>query len=424
MQTGTRLKERLAAIVGAGYVSDQPEQRQHFAVQSAVPDLVVAPATIEELSAVIQVSHEDGASVIPWGGGTQQWIGNSPKHVNLVVRTERLNRVLIHEPSDLTISVEAGMTLGALRRHLAAHNQMLPIDPPLPEQATIGGLLATAMDGPRRVGYGTLRDLLIGVTVVEATGRMSKAGGMVVKNVSGFDMMKLYHGSFGTLAVIAAANFKLLPAPRETGLVLYTFSTIGAAFAFLDDLHASQLTPAAAEYLSRYSLRALDTELDAACGVAVLAEGLPQAVKRHQHELDALAAKYGSLGHQYEDPNLMWAAITDLPQTARLALDEALIKLVTLPSQLHAAIAQIEAADQSAEISARALEGVTYIRLRGSDATRLNALLATLPGVQWTATPIAGVRRWGQTPEGNDTMRRIKNEFDPQGLLNPGRFIV
>src|SRR5690242_4776544 len=135
------------------------------------------------------------------------------------------------------------MTIGALRAHLAQHGQMLPIDPPLPSRATIGGLIATATDGPRRLGYGTLRDLLIGISVIEAGGRISKSGGMVVKNVSGFDMMKLYLGSFGTLAVIASANFKLMPIPRAMASLLCVFDNTTQAFAALEALQLTQLTP-------------------------------------------------------------------------------------------------------------------------------------------------------------------------------------
>jgi glycolate oxidase FAD binding subunit len=120
---------------------------------------------VSELAATLRMAQELNLAVAPWGGGTQQNISAPPKRLDLVIRTERLNRVLIHEPADLTLSVEAGMTIGELREYLARHGQMLPIDPPLPARATIGGLIATAADGPRRLGYGTLRDLLIGVVM-------------------------------------------------------------------------------------------------------------------------------------------------------------------------------------------------------------------------------------------------------------------
>src|SRR5262245_14456366 len=204
-RTSPALASALAPIVADHALLDEPQECAAYAVQGITPACVAAPGSLDELSAVMHVAHEQRAAVAPWGGGTQQSIGNPPTRLDLVVRTERLNQVLVHEPDDLTISVAAGITIGALREHLARHRQMLPIDPPLPARATLGGLLATGMDGPRRLGYGTLRELLIGITVVEADGRISRGGGMVVKNVSGFDMMKLYRGSLGTLAIIASA---------------------------------------------------------------------------------------------------------------------------------------------------------------------------------------------------------------------------
>ena len=393
-----------------------------FAVHGVVPGRVAAPGTVEETAAMMAAAHAAGAVVVPWGGGTQQLIGGPPERVDLVVRTGRLNRVLIHEPDDLTISVEGGMTLGELRRYLAPHGQMLPINPPLADTATIGGLLATAMDGPRRLGYGTMRDLLIGIGVVDVGGRVSKAGGMVVKNVSGFDMMKLYHGSYGTLALITSANFKLLPVPRAMAALLCRFATRDDAFNMLDALHASQLTPSAAEYLNSAALRQIGAEGTHA--VYVLAEGLPQAVKRHVDNLALMARAHGGQIENVGGDSTLDERITDLPQTLGVAPDAAVVKIVTLPAELAAALATLEALAEQPAITARALDGVAYARLAATNAEQLHRLAARQPGLQWIATPIAGAPRWGALPEGAVMMRRIKAEFDPQEQLNRGRFAV
>ncbi|HJZ45819.1 MAG TPA: FAD-binding oxidoreductase [Roseiflexaceae bacterium] len=443
------LPNALAAIVSEQYVSADPAACAEYAIQGVVPGCVVAPGSLEELSAVMQVAYERRAAVTPWGGGTQQNIGAPPARLDLVVRTERLNRVLIHEPDDLTISVEAGITLGALRALAARHGQMLPLDPPLPGRATIGGLLATASEGPRRLGYGTLRELTIGIGVVEASGRISRGGGMVVKNVSGFDMMKLYIGSLGTLAIIASANFKLLPIPRAAATLLCTFDEPSAAFAAIEALHLTQLTPTAAEYLNVTALaRALATEntertekgreraaasssvASYPSALALRAEGLPQAVERHFTEMSTLAARNGAAERRRLDgaeDMTLWERIADLPQTAELAADEALLKLTALPIEVERTVAQIELlaarASAAVTIDARALNGVIYARLRPIDAEALSALLAELPGTQWVATTLPGVPRWGAPPPGLDLMRRIKDEFDPQGMLNQGRYV-
>ncbi|MCS6842196.1 MAG: FAD-binding oxidoreductase, partial [Roseiflexus sp.] len=253
----TDLINTLRSVLPPDSVQDDDASLTAFSVQGIRPQCVVAPATLGELQTVMRVAAEQRAALVPWGGGTQQWIGAPPARLDLVVRTTRLDRVLAHTPDDLTISVEAGMTLGALRAHLKRHGQMLALDPPLPDRATIGGLIATAADGPRRLGYGTLRDVLIGIAVVEVGGRLSRGGGMVVKNVSGFDMMKLYLGSFGTLAVIASANFKLLPLPRAAGTIVCRFAEPKQAFAALDELDGTQLAPVAAEYLNSGALTML-----------------------------------------------------------------------------------------------------------------------------------------------------------------------
>jgi glycolate oxidase FAD binding subunit len=422
------LNEELRTALPPDTVQDDAPTLEAFSVQGVRPLCVVTPGNVEELQATLRIAAEHRAALAPWGGGTQQLIGAPPTRLDLVVRTTRLNRVLAHTPDDLTISVEAGMTFGALRTYLAQHGQMLALDPPLPDRATIGGLIATATDGPRRLGYGTLRDVLIGIAVVEVGGRLSRGGGMVVKNVSGFDMMKLYLGSFGTLAVIASANFKLLPQPRAAGTILCRFNDPKPAFAALDELDGTQLAPVAAEYLNRSALAAVGQS--GVCALALMAEGLPQAVERQMNDMSAIMRRHGAQSVERlhgGEAEALWSAIADLPQTATLAADEAVVKLSVLPTDVASAIAQCEASaarvGSSVAINARALSGVLYARVRSVTAAALTTLTAELPGLQWVATTLPDTPRWGAPPQGLDVMRRIRDEFDPLRLLNPGRFL-
>lgn len=434
------LARQLSEIVGAEHVNagegDSASPTSSIPL-SLAPSITAAPGSVEELSACVAACHAARAAVVAWGGGTQQSWGGPPAGPYVALRTTRLKRVLIYEPDDLTISVEAGITLAELADLLAANGQMLPLDTPLPARATLGGVLATAVDGPRRLGYGTARDLMIGIRVVEAGGRISKAGGMVVKNVSGFDMMKLYLGSLGSLAVIVSANFKLIPRPRAAATLLAGFPGPEAAFAFAAALRESQLSPVAVEYLEGWTDAALGLEPPAPCLIAVRAEGLPAAVERHLRDSSALAESAGAATvaplRDAEHADL-WARVNDLPQTAELAADELVLRLSCLPGDLSAALAAARANarqhDLALALSARALSGVAYLRLRG-DASALAswhaAALSRTPQLAVIAAPAAlgaELPRWGRELPNAELMRRIKGEFDPEHTLNPGRFVV
>lgn len=410
------LTNQLAEIVGPEHVTAAPS---------------VAPGSREELAHVLAVAHAAHMPVQPYGGGTQQrWGGPLGDDQALTLYTTRLKRVLDYTPDDLTISVEAGLTVAELQSTLAVNGQMLPLDMPLAERATVGGMLATAMDSPRRLGYGTARDLLIGIGVVEATGRASKAGGMVVKNVSGFDMMKLYIGSMGSLAVIVSANFKLYPRPRVAASLRCTFPSQAAAFALAHSIAASPLTPVAVEYIESAMLT------QNAPSLVVAAEGLPAAVERHIRDVGAMAARAGALTIASVHDELhhqLWGEIGLLAQTAQIADDTLVARLSCLPADLERAIDQAcsRGTDRqvSLEISARALSGVAYLRLSGPDASLRawhSAMLANWPNLAILAAPptLADLSVWGRSIANIELMRRIKQEFDPENLLNPGRFIV
>lgn len=402
---------------------------QYYTVHGVVPARVALPQTSADVSALLLYAAQHGWRVVAWGGGTQQRIGAPPTAVDLVVVTTALNRVLQHEPNDLTISVEAGMTMGALRVYLAQHGQMLPVDPALPDQTTIGGMIATAADGPRRANYGILRDMLIGIGVVEVNGQPSRAGGMVVKNVSGFDMMKLYHGSFGTLAVIVSANFKLIPIPPVTATVVATFAQAEQAMAYIADVMESQLTPVTCELLDATLLQSIG--LAGAWGVALACEGPHAAVDRHLTELPQRAQIHGGASTVFHNHTHLqcWQRIADASAVAQLADGELVMRWATLPALVGALVARIATLGQALggnpQIHARASIGVGYVRLSGLDANAQNHWFESLPEAVWlasTATTLATY--WHDPLGGREVMVRIRDEFDPQRRLNPGRFVV
>jgi glycolate oxidase FAD binding subunit len=222
----------------SGDAGDQIDQVQ--------PRAVVAPDSAETLAALLAWASRGGLSVVLRGSGTKLAWGRRPAQIDLVVSTHRLNRVVAHQHGDLTATVEAGATIGALNHELARHGQWLPADVAFAE-ATIGGTIAANDSGPLRHRHGTPRDLLIGVHLALTDGRVVKAGGNVVKNVAGYDLGKLMSGSFGSLAAIVGATFKLAPLPPFSRTVVASFDDHGRAMQAASAVADSQLEPAAFE---------------------------------------------------------------------------------------------------------------------------------------------------------------------------------
>ena len=197
------------------------------AVDGLAPGCAVEPLTVEELCAALRDASERGAAVIPWGAGRHMSLGNVPTRYDVALRTTKLDRVIEYEPADMTVAVEAGITMGRLQSLLAERGQFLPID--APADATVGGVLSAGVSGPSRHAYGLPRDWLLGCRMALADGTAIKGGGRVVKNVAGYDMPKLFVGSLGTLGVIVEATFKVAPLPVAQETLLANFPSLEAA---------------------------------------------------------------------------------------------------------------------------------------------------------------------------------------------------
>ena len=222
------LHSRLGSLV-EGYAPASGEALAAHAVDGVVPSAVVAPDSVESLSATVKMASEQGYSVIPRCGGTKMDFGHPPSRADIVVSLARLNRIVSHEPADQTATVEAGITLAGLQAGLGERGQYLPLDPPHGDAGTLGGVLATNASGVLRTSFGTARDMVIGVRVVQADGMIVKSGGQVVKNVAGYDLNKLYIGSLGTLGILAEVNLKLQPLPAAGKMVIGCLPGISAA---------------------------------------------------------------------------------------------------------------------------------------------------------------------------------------------------
>src|SRR5437867_4784160 len=236
----------LRAIVGAkpAYL---PDDSPTFAVDGMNPKAIVEPRTYEEVGAVMRYASQAGLATIASGGRTKPDIGNLPARYDLALSLSRLDQIIEYEPADLTVTCQAGISVPELQRRLRVHGQKVPLDERPGKQPSADGMLATNSNGPSRHAFGELRDFTIGMRVVTADGRTTRAGGKVVKNVAGYDLDKLYIGSLGTLAIVVEATFKVLPLPAREEALVARFDELRDAVACGAALARTALRPAALE---------------------------------------------------------------------------------------------------------------------------------------------------------------------------------
>lgn len=404
---------------------------------AGVAPRIVKPAAAADAAATLAACARERAAVVIVGGATLQSLGNAPSRCDVALHTGGMSGVRDYDPRDMTAGVDGGTTLAEIARVLGEHGQWIPFDAPFEARATAGGTLAAGWAGPRRAAYGRPRDLLIGSTVALADGTLARAGGMVVKNVTGYDMSKLYVGSLGTLGLIARANFKTLPLPparrmavaplapevRERALAAIGGLTIEPAAALvLDGFARVARYPGAAQRLvllfegSEAVVERATRDARSALGRAGIAETL-------LHDGAAAARTFAGIVDAYVDAAGERALIyrsVGLPSTAwaRTRTGEALAREHGLHPE---SIADLRTGDAILRFSARTVAAF---------ATTIAAFDAGVRAAFAHATVLAGgaalrasIDAWGITPSTIGTMRAIKARFDPDGILAPGRYV-
>jgi glycolate oxidase FAD binding subunit len=386
---------------------------------------VLVPGDGQETAEALAEAAIHGRAVSPVGGGTALNLGNPPERVDCVLSTGRLAGIIDYEPTDLVMSVGAGARFGDVQAVLAEHGQRLPLDPPGGAEATIGGLIATGRWGPLRYSAGTLRDLLIGIAVAHPSGTVSKAGGMVVKNVSGYDMPRLYLGSLGTLGVVVSANFKVLPRPRAEATVIATYDEPAKAFSTASAVRGSREPVAALEVAF----------LEGAWQLATRIEGRAETVT-------AVARRISSIGEgdvtrlEGSESANWWASyvakhqVTDGEHAVLVRCGVRPKETAILATGMVGALN--ETGISTPYIAASPGLGIVVARLDlGSEGSPglLADMQGILLGLAETTTILAappswkqGLDVWGRLPEGFDVMRSLRTQFDPQRTINPGRF--
>lgn len=382
-------------------------------VQLRGNSVLAAPGETKQIAGVLRLAQENGLAVMATGGGTKLgWGHRVTPAIELSLR--RLERLREHAWQDLTCTVEAGLRWQTMQTELARHGQMVCLDPLWPEQASVGGIVATNDNGALRFKYGGLRDLIIGMTVVLADGTIARTGGKVVKNVAGYDLHKLMTGSFGTLAVIAEVNFRLHPIEQRART--WTFSSPEAgtgASAFAEPLRAlrdSHMTP------SSVQMRASQ----GTCAVDVRFAGAPA-------HLEECALRIGKIFDgcvASESNHEVWGARQQLFEKR----DCVVVKISALPNQVCSLCAELQ---DSGDVSIVAqAHGIVTAAIDPKDAEssieRLRARLSPAGGsavvLQLPETLRAGIDVWGPVSGTLPLMQEIKRRFDPSRVLSPGRF--
>jgi glycolate oxidase FAD binding subunit len=374
-------------------------------VQGVVPSYVAAPATVAEASEVMRTAAEHGLAIVPRGAGTKLHWGVPPDRCDLVIDTRRLGRVIEHTAGDLVVRAEAGLPLEDLQDVLAGTDQQLALDGLLPG-ATVGGVLATATAGPRRLLYGSARDLIIGITVIRADGVTAHAGGKVVKNVAGYDLGKLFTGSRGTLGLIAEAAFRLHPLPRARAYVTATAADAGRAHEIVQALLHSSLVPAA-----------IEVDGPGPITVAVLLEGVPEGVtSRAEAARDLIGGEIGA------DPPRWWGRLPEGDVLAEVHARPTALEPLFADLGTAAAGADGDRLPGKARIRGSAGRGVWHVALPVDGAGEIVSRLRRHGGaVVLNAPETVRLDRWGPLPA-LPLMRRVKDQFDPGHRLSPGRF--
>jgi glycolate oxidase FAD binding subunit len=417
-----QLKRQLETALGAGAVAEvESGFESAHSIDGRRPKLLCRPESAEQMAAALRLCTEEEAAIIPWGGGTAMAVGNLPRHTDVIVETRKLNRVIEHDHANLTATVQSGITSSDLQASLAPQKQFVPIEAPFPDRATVGGAIASNLNGPRRSYYGSVRDLVIGMRVVLASGEQIKAGGKVVKNVAGYDMCKLFVGSLGTLGIITEVTLRTAPV-AETAATVIASGTLAQAERLSEELSRSALLPAGV-FLSN----------DGAEGqwqLAIWCEGFEETVARHLRDLDDIAGRIGmnTTILRAESHNEFWRKLRDFPLQP-----DCLVYRVTLPRVKIFDFARLVQNWAGVKLITDIAVGVVWLALpaRRSGLEHFSELIEVAHrqhghAVIFSAPPDLkqGIEVWGPSPPTVPLIREIKRQFDPKELLNPGRFLA
>ena len=448
-QVATSLTSRLGALVGNARVIADAASLAACEVDGRRPSAALQPSSVAEIAETLRFASAERLAVIPIGGRTHLHIGMPPHPYDLALDVSQMNRVLAFEPHDLTLGVEPGITYGELDRTLREKGQFLPLAPPLAERATIGGIVAAAADTPFRYAHGTARDFLLGIEFATGDGTVSKSGGRVVKNVTGYDLHKLFVGSLGTLGVITRLNFRTFPLPPDQKMFVAAFADAPGALGFCRAIAKSPLQPRILDVLDPiaadlFATRDIGFLSRNSWLVAIEAAGQEAVLRRYARDLAAISKEAHAsefIGLDKSQRDQTFACLCEFSPLAAGTTSSAMIFRVaalasTLPALLEGMRKLAEDHGFKYAILIRALGVVYFAFLPPSGPKVFPELLSCsreMIDLCITAGASPMIERcplemkktldmWPPAGAEYEIAERLKHVFDPQGILSPGRF--
>lgn len=424
------IAQKLETIVGNSgvIVWEAIEATRREQIQQAIATenypCFVYPQTQAELAEVVAYAYQNQWKILPCGSTTKINWGGLAQDVQIVTSTERIHQLIEHAVGDLTVTAEAGIRFADLQTTLATAGQFLALDPTTPESATLGGIVATADTGSLRQRYGGVRDQLLGISFVRADGKIAKAGGRVVKNVAGYDLMKLFTGSYGTLGIITSVTFRVYPIPEASGTVVLTGNADKIAQA-VTSLRASALTPVASDLLSQQLVISLG--IGQGLGLVVRFQSLSASVKQQAASLLELGQQLNLQGVVYTDDEAeLWQKLQQQRRSPTKPT-EITCKIGVLPTNAVATLTQFDPHIGLIHTGS----GLGLLRF-DTDVDKQNILqmrnfcqsqggflsvLAAPPALK------EKIDVWGYQGNALEMMQQIKHQFDPNNILSPSRFV-
>jgi len=441
MSNVNQLAFALKQMIGEANVIQDPDRIKAYAVDGMTPKAAVSPGSVEEVSKLLAYASSEKLAVVPRGNGTKMAQGGVPRKLDVVLSMLRINRITEHDVPNLSLSVQAGMTLSAVQEKLAATGKgsFLPLDPPYTEKATIGGIIATNGSGPRRYLYSAARDLLLGLKAVSPNGDIVAFGGKTVKNVSGYDMTKLMIGSWGALGVITEITTKLLPLPEASATLLVSFENLAKAGALTRKVLHSALLPSAMELMDGKAASQLGEK--GKYLVAFNLEGVGEAVERQVAEIGEMGKKEGAIDTKIlkgQEERTFWLRVRDFALATKAPV---ILKSNFVISKQAEILGNYEKMAQAAGIGSafigHAGNGILTSYILENGVAKMDPLIDLIG--KFTAEAVkhdgnlvvescpselkAKISVWGQPRTDYVVMRRLKEKVDPVGVLNPGRFV-